>query len=120
MPIRHMFKPIGVGKIEIKNRVVRPAHGTGIGNGCLSDDLMAYHEERARGGVGLTILEPISVDYSASPSRLNPHDPNLVSNYRRLVDTVRPFGMRVFQQLWHAGHNKRPYNYGAPRGPSDI
>ena len=120
MPIRHMFTPIQIGKIEIKNRVVRPAHGTGIGNGCLSDDFIAYHEERARGGVGLTVLEPISADHSASPSRLNPHDPNLVSNYRRLTDTVHPLGMRVFQQLWHAGHNKRPYNYAPPSGPSDI
>jgi 2,4-dienoyl-CoA reductase-like NADH-dependent reductase (Old Yellow Enzyme family) len=120
MTVRHMFTSIHIGQVDIKNRVVRPAHGTGLAGGALSDNLIAYHEERARGGVGLTVLEPISVDANASPSRLNPNDPDLIASYRKLMNAVRPHGMRVFQQLWHAGHNKRPHNYGAPSGPSDI
>ena len=35
------------------NRIARTAHSTGT----VGEDLIAYHEERARGGVGLTIIE---------------------------------------------------------------
>ena len=33
----HVDKPISVGAIELKNRIVRPAHGTVIGKGTMGD-----------------------------------------------------------------------------------
>jgi len=43
-----ILSPITINKLGIKNRVVRTAHGTNLGGGNLSDDLISYHEARAR------------------------------------------------------------------------
>jgi len=58
----YVLSPVKIGGVTVKNRVVRTAHGTAIGGGTMSDDLIAYHAARARGGVGLTILEILGVN----------------------------------------------------------
>lgn len=91
----------------------------GIGGGTFSDDLIAYHLERARGGVGLTILEILSV-HPTSLGTLNSFDPTLVDSYRKFMEQVRPTGMRVFQQIWHAGHNGTNASGGPPWSASEM
>ncbi len=115
----HVFSPIEIAGVVIPNRVVRTAHATGIGAGRMNDDLIAYHEARARGGVGLSVIEIMAV-HPSSPGSLNAFDPTLVDGYHKLMDAVRPHGMRVFQQLWHAGHNSLPLSGGPPWSASDV
>jgi 2,4-dienoyl-CoA reductase-like NADH-dependent reductase (Old Yellow Enzyme family)/thioredoxin reductase len=119
MKFTHIDKPIQVGKITLKNRVVRPAHATNHGKGFISDDLIAYHERRAIGGVALSILEVGSV-HQTSPFSVNLFDPALEGGYRKLVKAIRPHGMKLFQQLWHAGHNMLPLDGSPPWSASDI
>lgn len=121
MPDRyeHVLSPVDIGGITIPNRVVRTAHATGIGAGTMSDELIAYHEARAKGGVGLTILEILSV-HPSSPGTLNSFDPKLPDGYKRLMERIRPHGMKVFQQVWHGGHNATPLDGSAPWSPSDV
>ncbi|HEX4893379.1 MAG TPA: FAD-dependent oxidoreductase [Hyphomicrobiaceae bacterium] len=119
MAFTHILEPIMIGTVEVPNRVVRTAHGTGIGGGTFSDDLIAYHLERAHGGVGLTILEILSV-HPTSLGTLNAFDPSLVESYGKLMEQVRPTGMRVFQQVWHAGHNGVDASGGPPWSASEI
>jgi 2,4-dienoyl-CoA reductase-like NADH-dependent reductase (Old Yellow Enzyme family)/thioredoxin reductase len=116
---QRVFSPIEVGGVIVPNRVVRTAHATAIGGGRLTDELIAYHEARARGGVGLTVVEILSV-HPSSPGSLNSFDPTLPDGYRKLMAATRPHGMKVFQQLWHAGHNSMPLNGAPPWAPSDI
>lgn len=117
--LTHVDKPIHIGAVEIKNRVVRTAHATNIGGGTINDDLIAYHEARARGGVGLTILEILGV-HATTPSTLNMGDPNLGPGYGRLVTACHAHGMRLFQQLWHGGHHVLPLDGRPPISASDI
>lgn len=119
MSLTHVHTPIRIGAVEVKNRVVRTAHSTAIGGGVLSDDLIAYHEARARGGVGLTVVEAMSV-HPSSISTLNIIDPSLAERYPMMMDRLRPHGMRVFQQLFHAGHHGRQLDGSPPWGASDI
>jgi len=114
-----ILEPIQIAGREIRNRVVRTAHATGIGRGKLSDDLIAYHAARARGGVGLSILEILSV-HTSSPGPLNMTDPDLDSGYENLIKEIAPTGMVVYQQLWHGGHNQSGYRGAPPWGPSTI
>ena len=118
MALEHVFSPLVINGLEIKNRVLRTAHGTNLGAE-LSDDLIAYHAARAAGGVGLSILEILSV-HPTSPAPLNMFDPTLDAGYGKLMDAVRPHGMAVFQQIWHAGHNGTPIDGSPPWSPSDI
>ncbi len=114
-----VLSSIQIGGVTVKNRVVRTAHGTAIGGGTMSDDLIAYHAARARGGVGLTIIEILGV-HPTSPAPLNMFDPTLDEGYAKLMAEVGPTGMTVFQQIWHAGHNASPIDGSPPWSPSDI
>jgi 2,4-dienoyl-CoA reductase-like NADH-dependent reductase (Old Yellow Enzyme family) len=90
MAYTHVDKSIRIGAIELKNRVVRPAHGTVIGKGTMNDALIAYHAARARGGAALSILEVGSV-HPTSASSLNIFEPSIEGGMRKLVDTVAPW-----------------------------
>lgn len=107
MAYTHVDKPIMIGKVAIKNRTFRPPHDTGMGRGLMSDDMIAYHEERARGGVGL-IISGVGGVHPTSHFNLNLFDPAIEDGMRKLVDRIKPHGTKIFQQLWHAGHNIIP------------
>jgi 2,4-dienoyl-CoA reductase-like NADH-dependent reductase (Old Yellow Enzyme family)/thioredoxin reductase len=118
----HVLSPIRIGGVTLPNRVVRPAHVTMLGidhPSGVSDRLIAYHEARARGGVGLTVLE-IASGHPSSPAPLNAFNPALQDGYQRLVAAVRPHGMHLFQQIWHGGHNAQPLDGSAPWSASDV
>ncbi len=103
--LTHVLTPIRIGNVEIRNRVVRAAHGTLLGAGTVNDDLIAYHVARGKGGAGLSILETLAVHWSSGGPSINIFVPGIEDGYRRLVDAVAPTDMKLFQQLWHAGHN---------------
>lgn len=104
MKYTHVDKPLKIGPVNIKNRIVRPAHVTLIGGGTVNDDLIAYHEARAKGGAALSIIEVMGV-HTSCPGTLNSFDPNLEGIYPSLVEACHKHGMKIFQQLWHGGHN---------------
>ncbi|MFQ5875102.1 MAG: mycofactocin system FadH/OYE family oxidoreductase 2, partial [Dehalococcoidia bacterium] len=58
----HLFSPIEVGNLTLRNRIVSPAHGTGFAKGhVMTDQHIYYHAARARGGVAMIITEALSV-----------------------------------------------------------
>lgn len=118
--LRRVFEPIDIGAVRIPNRIVRTAHLTKLGaDGLVSDDLIQYHVARARGGVGLSFLEATAVHPSSALSLIG-YDDAAIPGYRKLMDAVKPHGMRMFQQLWHAG-NVYPGPNGEPaRGVSAL
>ncbi|MFC4295884.1 FAD-dependent oxidoreductase [Novosphingobium tardum] len=119
MAYTHVLTPIRLGPVEVKNRVVRTAHTTMIGGGTVNDALIDYHQRRAIGGVGLSVIEAMAV-HPSSVATLNAFDPRLQDAYPPLVERMRPHGMKVFQQLFHAGHNGQSADGGPPWAPSDI
>jgi 2,4-dienoyl-CoA reductase-like NADH-dependent reductase (Old Yellow Enzyme family) len=59
----NLLEPIELGPARIPNRIFNPPHGTTLGSeGVVTDNLIAYHEARAKGGVGLIILEGMICD----------------------------------------------------------
>lgn len=120
MTLELVYQPIRIGGLEVPNRVVRSAHGTCLAEGGLiGDRLIDYHLARAKGGVGLSILEAGSV-HPSSVLDLALFDDRITSGHQRLMAAVVPYGMRVFQQLWHAGHAYPAYNGAPPWGPSAL
>jgi 2,4-dienoyl-CoA reductase-like NADH-dependent reductase (Old Yellow Enzyme family) len=47
-----LFEPIQLAGVTVPNRIVRAAHGIEMDE----ESTLAYHEARAKGGVGLTML----------------------------------------------------------------
>ena len=52
-----LFSPVKIGNLEIKNRIVMTAAEMSLGqiNGCPTERMIEYYEERAKGEVGLII-----------------------------------------------------------------
>ena len=103
MALKLIWQPVKIGNVEVKNRVVRSAHGTNFGKGEITDDLIAYHLARAKGGVGLTTLEYCTPHSSSFSNGLRSYDDSIISGYQKLVAAIKPYGMTVFQQLTHGG-----------------
>ena len=99
---RHVLQPLTIAGVTLPNRIARTAHQTRIPMGFVNDELIAYHLARAKGGVGLTIIETASI-HSSSPIFLDVSSDAAIEGLQRLGDAVRPHGMKLFQQLWHGG-----------------
>jgi 2,4-dienoyl-CoA reductase-like NADH-dependent reductase (Old Yellow Enzyme family)/thioredoxin reductase len=94
----NIFQPIQVGGVTIPNRIVRAPHGTLL----FGDDLIAYHEARAKGGVGMSTLEATSV-HAHAPGRIPLWSDDCKPFYEKLVKTIEPHGMKLFQQIYYPG-----------------
>lgn len=120
MSFDRIMSPIMINGLEVRNRVARAAHGTSYGRGVISDDLIAYHEARAKGGVGLNILEATVVHPSSSNHTVNALDDSIIPGFAKLGEACSRHGMRTFVQLWHGGHRWAPANGQAPISASDV
>jgi 2,4-dienoyl-CoA reductase-like NADH-dependent reductase (Old Yellow Enzyme family) len=110
--LQRVFEPIQIGRVTIPNRIVRTAHGTWISRGTINDDLIAYHVERAKGGVGLSYIEYTTVHPSSFSLGPWSWDDSIIESCAKLVNAVRPYGMKMFHQLAHGG-----YMYPPAEGP---
>ena len=113
-----LLSPLRLGPVEIPNRIVSTAHQTTLVHEHLpTDEFVAYHEARARGGVGLIVLEATAVDESGllTSHTLGGYLPEIVDGYRRVAAAVRPHGTRLFVQLFHGG---REQIASSPRPPA--
>jgi 2,4-dienoyl-CoA reductase-like NADH-dependent reductase (Old Yellow Enzyme family)/thioredoxin reductase len=113
-----LLSPLPLGRVEIPNRIVSTAHQTTLVHAHLpTDDFVAYHEARARGGVGLIVLEATAVDESGllTSHTLGGYLPEIVDGYRRVAAAVKPHGTRLFVQIFHGG---REQIASAPRAPA--
>lgn len=112
MALQHIFQPIVINKLEIKNRVARTAHGEHLGTHYVSDEFIEYHLARAKGGVGLSILGIAEVDPSSMGVGGVWND-DVIPRYRKFMRILAPYDMKVIQQIWHGGHHY-PTTYGGP------
>ncbi|MCV3207188.1 FAD-dependent oxidoreductase [Mesorhizobium sp. YC-39] len=105
---RRLFSPFRIRNVALKNRIVFQPHFTALGNldGMGSDDHIAYHEARARGGTALIVFESQAVHPTGKMSRrfVSAWDPAVIPFYRRLTASVQAHGTRIFGQLTHGGH----------------
>jgi 2,4-dienoyl-CoA reductase-like NADH-dependent reductase (Old Yellow Enzyme family)/thioredoxin reductase len=105
----HLFSPLRLGPVELQNRIVSTAHQTTLVRDHLpTDDFVAYHEVRARGGAGLIVLEATAVDQSGvlTGHTLAGFRQEIVPGLARVADAVQPHGTRLFLQLLHGGRER--------------
>ncbi len=103
----HLFTPLRIGNVEVRNRILTTAHGTNLGRqNRPSEEMAAYWGEKARGGVGLLILEASAIDPTSLASATRPaaYDPASIPGYRRIAEVVHGHGGVVFNQLIHVGY----------------
>ncbi len=122
-----LFQPIKIGKLEIKNRLSVPPMGTGFAadDGGVSERLIKYHEQRAKGGFGLITVEVTAIDGDrglGSGHQLCLYDDKFIPGFKKLADTVHKYGTRLSVQLFHPGRSTFPHflNGKQPVSASDV
>ncbi len=116
--LERLFSPLRIGPVELSNRIVSTAHQTTLVQGGVpTDDFLAYHEARARGGTGLIVLEATAVHPSGllTPHTLAGYREEIVPELTRVAEAVHAHGTRLFVQLFHGG---REQISGSPRPPA--
>ena len=122
----NLLEPIELGPARIPNRIFNPPHGTTLGSeGVVTDNLIAYHEARAKGGVGLIILEGMAFhpSFEFESAYLNAGRDTIIPGLKKLSKSCREYGTSVFGQLFHAGRAVRYTHDGSKPliySPSDI
>lgn len=85
-----------------------PAIGTALASstGEASQEIIAYYEERAKGGCGLIITEITRIDEEygvGCANQLTLTKPSHIPQLERLVRTVHKYDTKIFVQLHHPG-----------------
>jgi 2,4-dienoyl-CoA reductase-like NADH-dependent reductase (Old Yellow Enzyme family) len=113
-----LLSAIDVGPLRLRNRVVSTSHQTSLVHDHLpTDELLAYHEARAHGGVGTIFLEATAVHPSGllTPHTVGGFLPDIVGAYRRLGERLHPHDTKLMVQLFHGG---REQISSAPKAPA--
>ena len=101
--MKHIFEPVKMNHIELKNRLIRSATWEGIANpdGSVTDEAYEIYGELARGGVGAIITGFTSTAlhdyYFGGMMRLC--DDALIPQYKKLTDVIHAEGVPVITQL---------------------
>jgi 2,4-dienoyl-CoA reductase-like NADH-dependent reductase (Old Yellow Enzyme family)/pyruvate/2-oxoglutarate dehydrogenase complex dihydrolipoamide dehydrogenase (E3) component len=102
----NLFSPLQIRGALLKNRILSTGHDTTMPtNGLVNDALIAYHEARAEGGVGLIIMQVAGVHETAryTSHLLMATDDECIGGYSKLAEAVHAHGCKLFTQLFHPG-----------------
>lgn len=108
-----LFESMKIGRMELKNRIVMPAMGTGYCNemGFSTERLMAYLEERARGGAALITVQNTCIDSRGGKRlwrQLCIDSDKFIPGLYELTEAVHDWGAKIALQLIHSGRLADP------------
>ena len=97
-----------IGKLQLKNKIVMAPMGSNFAgeDGHTTEQLESYYEERAKGGVGLIILETSAITWPAGasmPYMIGFSKDEFVSDLKSLTQRVHQHGAKIAAQLNHSG-----------------
>ena len=102
----HLFSPIQLGRHRIRNRMFITGHMTMmVTGGVPNEQQAAYHEARAKGGVGMIVMEAAAVHPTSARggSVIDATRDDCVPGYARISEACGAHGAPVIGQLFHAG-----------------
>ncbi len=107
MAFEHLFQPIKIGKLEIKNRIVMGPTATHFENedGTFTQQGIDHYAARAKGGAGIIIIGCVTVDTRARYFCSSPGawDDKYIANWKLMADAIHEGGAALFPQLMHPG-----------------
>ncbi len=126
MAFEHLFEPIKIGPIEIKNRIVQAPMNVHMsdGKGYVSDQEICFHYARAKGGVGLIVLACVLTSPFAAANQkmmiLHLFDGTHARGMEELVNAVHSAGAKIFVQLSPGFGRQARAAWTNVRAPSPI
>lgn len=119
-----LFQPTSINSLELKNRIYMPAMHMNMARKYeVTDQLLAFYAERAKGGAGMISVGYATVDErSGNPGNIGAHQDAFIPGLARLAAVIKENGARAAVQLNHAGRYNHSMLMGGKRpvAPSAI
>ena len=108
----HLFSPLTVGNIKLRNRIIFGPHVTNHWPNFKADgDTVAYYEERAKGGAGLIIIGSAFVDEDVDLYPFNQAglwSDEVIPGLAQIAEAVHRHGAKLLVQMLHPGLHQNP------------
>ncbi len=102
-----LFKPLTIGNLTLKNRIMSTSHASGMDdNGMPGERYQRYHEEKAKGGLALTMFGGSSNVAPDSPSvfrQLSVADDKVIPYFQAFSERIHRHGAALMCQITHLG-----------------
>jgi len=120
--LEHLLSPIKIGKMEVRNRVEFAPVTDNFGiDDYVTDRMIEFYVERAKGGVGLINIGFFTVNYPHNPLGIGMYDDRFIPGIRKLTDACHAAGAKVGVELTfeenYATKRGGPFE---PIGPSAV
>lgn len=109
MGLEKLFEPGEIAGMKLKNRLVMAPMFTTLSsiNGEVTQRMIEYYRARAKGGVGLIIVEVVLADTTVAERIgircLNIQNPSHIAQLHELVEAIHDYGAKVAIQLSAGG-----------------
>jgi len=108
-----LLQPYRLRDLELKNRIISTSHEPAYSvDGMPRERYVAYHAEKARGGIAMTMIGGSTLVSRDSPpafGNLDASRDEIIPCFRKLADAVHAHDCAVMTQLTHLG--RRTSNY---------
>jgi 2,4-dienoyl-CoA reductase (NADPH2) len=133
MRFEKLLEPGYIGSVKTRNRIIKTGAGMFMWHEDdvhMRDEVKAFYERIARGGVGLLIVESPTIDYPLGArwrQRYRIDDDKYIEGLRELVEVIHKHGCPTFMQMNHDGpwqahlpFEPNPLFSGPPIGASPV
>lgn len=109
--LRHLFQPLKIGSMQVKNRIVMPAMDPGFGTddeGRPTEQMAAYLAERARSEPGMIVsgtmpVHPMGAAESRTIKMVHLWEEGVLPGLETLVKAVHRYDVKFGAQINHCG-----------------
>ena len=109
-----ILAPGRIGSVKTRNRIIKSGAGMLMwhqDDTSMREEVKAFYEGIARGGVGLLIVESPTIDYPYGvrwKERYRIDDDKYIKGLSELVSVIHKHGCPTFMQMWHDGPWQNP------------
>lgn len=121
-----LLKPLTIKKLTLRNRFMSTSHACGLEDGGFpTERYQAYHEEKAKGGIALTMFggsSNVDIDSPNIFRQLNVGVDAIIPHLQAFSDRMHAQGTALMCQITHLGRRGEPYGdqWLPTIGPSPI
>jgi len=123
---QHLFTPIQVGHLTVKNRICCSAHADALAVDGMPQELeRRYYEEKARGGLGFMMCFGSASIHETSTARdwngVELFDDRVIPYLKTFSDKIHQYDVPVICQITHRGRRGRSIDlWNRMYAPSDM
>jgi 2,4-dienoyl-CoA reductase-like NADH-dependent reductase (Old Yellow Enzyme family) len=121
-----LLRPLTIKHVTFRNRVMSTSHASTLDDGGMpAERYQRYHEEKAKGGIGLTMFggsSMVSPDSSWGGGQVNVSRDDVIPFLRQFSARIHGHGAGIMCQISHLGRRADAFstNWLPTMGPSPI